>query len=173
VTLYALGDVEPTIHPDAYIHPDAVVIGAAHIGAYSSVWPGAVLRADDAPIYVGDRTSIQDGSVIHTTPEWPTTIGSGVVVGHMVHLEGCTIEDDALVGNGSVVLHNARVCSGAIVGSNAVVTGGTIVPSGAMALGVPAKIREGAVKDNGMIAQAAASYVARVERYKQELRRID
>ncbi|MGI8662290.1 MAG: gamma carbonic anhydrase family protein [Acidimicrobiales bacterium] len=170
MTVYALGDLVPDIHPDAYVHPDAVVIGNVTIGALSSVWPSAVVRGDDGPITIGERTSIQDGSIIHTTAVYPTTIGSGVVIGHMVHLEGCTIEDDALVGNGSVVLHQARVCSGSIVGSNAVVTGRTVVPPGAMALGVPATIKEGAVGDTAIIALAAAAYVERISRYKGSLR---
>jgi carbonic anhydrase/acetyltransferase-like protein (isoleucine patch superfamily) len=173
MTVYALGDWEPSIHPDAYIHPDAVVIGNVTIGAFSSVWPGAVLRGDeDAGIRIGERTSIQDGSVIHTTAHLPTVVGSGSVVGHIVHLEGCTIEDAALVGNGSIVLHQAIVRTGAVVGSNAVVPGRMEVPSGAMALGVPAKIREGAA-NQAMIDAAAQSYVDRSARYRKTLRRLD
>ena len=80
------------------------MIGSATIGAEASVWPGAVIRADDGPITIGARTSIQDGTVLHTTAILPTTIGAECVVGHIVHLEGCIIEDGALVGNGSVVL---------------------------------------------------------------------
>ncbi len=171
--IYALGELVPDIHPDAYVHPDAVVIGAVTIGAFSSVWSSAVVRGDDGSIFIGDRTSIQDGSIIHTTAFWPTTIGSDCVIGHMVHLEGCIVEDGALVGNGSIVLHRARICSEAIVGSNAVVTAGTVVPSRAMALGVPARIREGAVVDTTIITLAAASYVERSTRYKSELKRLD
>src|SRR3546814_1560043 len=133
--VYALGDLVPTIDPDAYVHPDAVVIGDVTIGSESTVWPGAVLRGDSGPITVGERTSIQDGSVIHTTEWAPTQIGSGCVIGHIVHLEGCIIEDDALVGSGSVVLHGAIVRTGGLVGSNAVCNGGLEVPSGAMGLG--------------------------------------
>ena len=103
--VYALGDLVPTIAPDAYIHPDAVVIGDVTVGSESTVWPGAVLRGDSGPITIGERTSIQDGSVVHTTEWAPTQIGSGCVIGHIVHLEGCIIEDDSLVGSGSVVLH--------------------------------------------------------------------
>src|SRR5689334_8410147 len=106
--IYALGDQVPTIDPTAYIHPDAVVIGSVTIGAESSVWPGAVLRGDDGDILIGARTSIQDGSVLHTTPVQATTVGDECVIGHIVHLEACIIEDGALIGNGSVVLHNAR-----------------------------------------------------------------
>lgn len=104
MALYALGDVAPTVHDTAFIHPDATVIGDVTIGGESSVWPGAVLRGDHGTITVGSRTSIQDGSVVHAGPTFPTKIGDGCVVGHIVHLEGCTIEDDALIGSGAVVL---------------------------------------------------------------------
>lgn len=172
MAIYALGDQVPDIHPDAYVHPDAVVIGSVTIGAESTVWPSAVVRGDDGPITIGARTSIQDGSIIHTTPWVHTVIGSDVVIGHLVHLEGCTIEDAALVGNGSIVLHEARVCTGAVVGSGAVVPGRMVVPSGAMALGIPAKIKEGAA-DAQMIELAKQSYVERAKRYPRDLRRLD
>src|SRR5690606_19265851 len=170
--IYALGDLEPQIHPDAYVHPDAVVIGDVTIGDRSSVWPSAVLRGDDGKIVVGERTSIQDGSVLHTTPMFPTVVGDGCVIGHLVHLEGCTVEDGALVGNGSIVLHQAVIGKGALVGSGAVVPNRMQVPPGAMALGIPARIREGAA-DADAIALACESYLRRVDRYKAELRRLD
>ena len=129
MALYALGDLEPTIASDAYVHPDAVIIGEVHIGSESSIWPGVVIRGDSGPIKIGARTSIQDGSVLHTTYHAPTTVGDDCVVGHMVHLEGCTIEDGALVGSGSVVLHNAIVRSGGLVGANAVCPDGFEVPA--------------------------------------------
>jgi carbonic anhydrase/acetyltransferase-like protein (isoleucine patch superfamily) len=172
MAIYALGDIEPRIHPGAYVHPDAVVIGDVAIGDQSSIWPSAVLRGDDGAVLVGARTSIQDGSVLHTTPAHATVVGDDCVIGHLVHLEGCTIEDGALVGNGSIVLHRAVVRAGALVGSGAVVPNGMEVPSGAMALGIPAKLREGAV-DPGAITHARDSYVRRVTRYRDELRRLD
>ena len=172
MALYALGDVEPRIHPDAFVHPDAVVIGDVEIGAESSIWPCAVLRGDNGGIRIGARTSIQDGSVIHCIPVLPTVVGDECVIGHMVHLEGCIVEDGALVGNGAVVLHFATIRTGALVGSNAVVPDRMDVPTGMMALGVPAKLREGSGKlDN--IRSSAADYVAKGVRYKQELRRLD
>ena len=107
--IYALDDQVPSIHPEAYVHPDAVVIGSVTIGAGSSVWPGAVLRGDDGYIVVGARTSIQDNSVLHTTAEHPTIVGDECVIGHIVHLEGCTIESGAMVANGAIVLHRSVV----------------------------------------------------------------
>lgn len=170
--IYALGDLTPSIDPSAFVHPDAVIIGNVEIGAESSIWPCAVLRGDHGFIRIGARTSIQDGAVLHTTPMWPTIVGDDCVVGHQVHLEGCTIESGSLVGNASIVLHRAIVRSGALVGSNAVVTNDMEVPSGAMALGVPAKIRENSASAE-LIAMSAASYVTNGRHFKANLRRID
>ena len=173
MSIYALGDRSPVIDPTAYVHPDAVVIGTVHIGAESSVWPGAVLRGDDGEIHIGARTSIQDGCVLHCAPGLPTVVGDECVIGHIVHLEGCTIEDGALVGNGAVVLHHAVVGAGALVGSNAVVTNAMVVPAGQMALGIPAKVRPGGDDQAAGIRLGMLSYVARAQRYRDELRRID
>ena len=172
MAIYALGDVEPDIHPDAFVHPDATVIGNVTIGAQTSIWPQAVLRGDSGRIVIGARTSIQDGTVIHCTREHPTVVGDDCVVGHLAHLECCTIEDGALVGTNSVVLHRAVVRSGALVGASAVVPNDMEVPARAMALGVPAKLRLDAVAD-GMIADLAQGYVQNARRFSVELRRLD
>ncbi len=172
MVLYALGDRTPTIDPSAYVHPDAVVIGSVTIGAKSSVWPCAVLRGDYGEITIGARTSIQDGSVIHATHDQFTTVGDDCVIGHNVHLEGCTIEDGALVGSGSIVLHRAVVRAGGLVGAGAVVPNDMEVPSKAMALGVPAKIKPDAVPP-GLIQLSADVYIHNAERYPDELRRLD
>jgi carbonic anhydrase/acetyltransferase-like protein (isoleucine patch superfamily) len=172
MAVYALGDVVPSIHPDAWVHPDAVVIGNVAIGAGSSIWPSAVLRGDSGLIEVGARTSIQDGSVLHTTAGFPTVVGDECVVGHLVHLEGCTIEDVALVGNGSIVLHGAVVRTGGLVGANAVVRDGVEIPTGMMGLGVPAKLRESSMSEADIRA-LADGYVAKAARYRAEMRRIE
>lgn len=169
--IYALDEIAPRIHPTAYIHPDAVIIGDVEIGEDSSVWPGAVLRGDEGGIYVGARTSIQDGTVVHTTPASPTRVGDEYVIGHNVHLEGCRIHDFTLVGSGAVVLHEAEVHTGALVGAQALVPNRMIVPSKAMALGVPAKLREDAVTPE-MIRGGVEHYVARGKRYRRELRQV-
>ena len=171
--IYALGELVPSIDPTAFVHPDAVLIGDVRLGPEASVWPGAVLRGDSSAITVGAGTSIQDGSVLHVTPMHPTTVGAECVIGHLVHLEGCTIEDGALVGSGSIVLHDAVVRSGALVGAGAVVSGGTEVPPGAMALGIPARIRPDAVDAETMIRMPMLSYVERAGHYRRHLRRLD
>ena len=172
MAIYALGDLVPQIDPTAFVHPDAVVIGQVEIGAEASIWPAAVLRGDYGLIRIGARTSIQDGTVIHATAEMPTIIGEGCVVGHLAHLDCCVVEDGALVGSGSVVLHRALVRKGALVGAAALVPNRLEVPENAMALGVPAKIKEGASNPD-VIAINAAVYVQNVHRYRDELRRLD
>ncbi|HTU38636.1 MAG TPA: gamma carbonic anhydrase family protein [Acidimicrobiales bacterium] len=170
--LYELDGVAPRIDEAAFVHPDAVVIGDVTIGPESSVWPSAVLRGDYGTITIGSGSSIQDGTVIHAGPGFPTQVGNGCVVGHLAHLEGCTLEDESLAGSSCVVLHWAVVSRGATVGANAVVPNHVVVPPGALAIGVPAKILEGR-SDVAMIKLSAAEYVANVARYKASLRRLD
>ncbi len=170
--LYALGEREPSIDPTAFVHPDAVIIGDVTIGPEATVWPSAVLRGDHGSIRVGAQTSVQDGTVVHCTATLDTVIGARCVVGHRVHLEGCTIEDDCLIGSGSVVLHRAVVRSGALVGAQALVTNGTEVPPLAMALGVPAKILRDRLRP-GDHDDAVAVYVHNAHWYNADLRRLD
>ena len=172
MAIYALGDLVPTIHDTAYVHPDAVVIGQVTIEEEAQVWGGAVLRGDYGRIVVGARTSVQDGTVVHATHELATVIGRDCVIGHNAHLEGCTIEPHSLVGSGSIVLHRCVVGPHSLVGANAVVTNGTVVPPYAQALGIPAKIKPDSVVE-GQFASAVSMYVANGKRYKAELRRID
>ena len=172
MAVYALGELEPTIHRDAFVHPDAVIIGSVTIGAHSSIWPGAVLRGDGGDISIGERTSVQDNAVLHTTPQWPTTVGDGCVLGHLIHLEGCTIEDDVLIGNAAMVLHRSVVRSGAIVAANSVVLDDVEVPTGALAAGSPAVIKLDRV-DPERIRSSARHYVERIEQYRTSLRRLD
>lgn len=170
--IYRLGDLEPTIDPEAFVHPDAVVIGNVTVGPESTIWPGAVLRGDHGTITIGARSSVQDGTVIHCGPGFPTTVGDGCVIGHLAHLEGCTIEDDSLVGSGSVVLHHAVVGTGATVGANAVVPNRMVVPAGALAVGVPAQLRPGK-SSLEMIRMSADSYVANGHLFRSSMQRID
>ena len=173
MAIYAVGDMVPDIHPDAWVHPEAVIIGDVTIGADSTIWPCAVLRGDNGGIRIGARTSIQDGTVIHCIPTRPTIVGDDCVIGHIVHLEGCTIEDGSLVGNGSVVLHDAIVRTGALVGSNAVVPNRMEVPAGMMALGIPATLREGGQHQAVMQEIAVRDYAERGRFYRDTMRRLD
>jgi carbonic anhydrase/acetyltransferase-like protein (isoleucine patch superfamily) len=171
VSIWALDGAAPTIHPTAWVHPDATVIGQVELGPDASVWPHAVLRGDYGQIRVGARTSIQDGTVLHTTADWPTLIGDDCVVGHLAHLEGCTVGDRCLIGSNSVVLNRAVVMDGSLVGAGALVPEGTVVPADSRALGVPARVREGAgIADH--IDYAVALYVENARRYRTSLVRV-
>ena len=172
MAIYRLGDLVPTIDPDAYVHPEAVVIGDVTIGPESTIWPTTVLRGDFGTITIGARSSIQDGTVIHAGPGFPTIVGNGCVIGHLAHLEGCTLEDDSLVGSGSVVLHHAIIGAGATVGANAVVPNRMEVPPGALAVGVPASVRPGK-SSLALIQMSAAEYVSNGRRYKKHLVRVN
>lgn len=172
VAIYALGNQVPTISGEAFVHPDSTVIGSVTIGAQSSVWPGAVLRGDGGEITIGARTSVQDNAVLHTTELWPTVVGDDCVLGHLIHLEGCTIEDHVLIGNASMVLHRCVVRTGSIVAANAVVLNDTEVPSGAIAVGTPATIKEGRARRED-IDHGSQEYVRRAAQYRTDLRRLD
>ncbi|WP_408899689.1 gamma carbonic anhydrase family protein (plasmid) [Nocardioides sp. R1-1] len=169
--VYALGDLEPRIHRDAYVHPDAVIIGDVEIGAEASVWPGAVLRGDMGSIVVGARTSVQDGTILHTTEEWPTIVGPECVIGHNAHLEGCTVEERCLIGSGSVVLNRAVIGTRSVVGAQALVAEDSQIPPGSMALGVPARARPvESTKQARWIDYAVKEYVDNARRYRHQLR---
>ncbi len=172
MALYALGDIAPQIDPDAFVHPDCTIIGNVVIAGGATIWPQAVLRGDQSRIVVGTNTSVQDGAVLHCTRELETVVGADCSIGHLAHLEGCTVEDGSLVGTGSIVLHRAIVRAGALVGAGALVPNGMEVPAGAMALGIPAKIREGAVRPD-QVTYPAQEYARNWARYRAEMRRID
>lgn len=175
MAIYALGDLVPTIDPTAYVHPDAVVIGNVTLGPEASVWPSAVLRGDHGAIEIGARTSIQDGSILHTTEQWPTIVGAECVVGHLVHLEGCVIEDRVLVGSGSIVLNRATVRTKAIVGAAALVPEDFEVPTGHLALGVPVKLRQIADPElaDTWITYGVDWYCENAAYFAKNLRRLD
>jgi carbonic anhydrase/acetyltransferase-like protein (isoleucine patch superfamily) len=172
VPIYALGDDEPDIDQAAFVHPDAVVIGRVRIGPEASVWPCAVLRGDQGRIAIGARTSVQDGTVVHTTRDWPTLIGSDCVVGHNAHLEGCVVADRCLIGSGSVVLNRVRVGAGAIVAAAALIPEGFEVPPGALVAGVPARIKKTGLPAD-VTADAVKTYLESARRYRAGLRRLD
>jgi carbonic anhydrase/acetyltransferase-like protein (isoleucine patch superfamily) len=171
VPIYALGGYEPEIHESAFVHPDAVVIGRVRIGAEASVWPCAVLRGDHGAIVIGARTSVQDGTVVHTTHSWHTTIGADCVVGHNAHLEGCVVEDQCLIGSGSVTLNRARVGTGAIVAAAALVPEGFDVPPASLVAGVPAKVKRTGVTPD-WVDGAVKTYIESARAYKSGLRRL-
>ena len=169
--VYALGDDEPDIHELAYVAPDAVVIGRVTIGAEASVWPGAVLRGDHGTITVGARTSVQDGTIVHCTADYPTVIGADCVVGHNAHLEGCVVEDGCLIGSGSVTLNGVVVGAGSIVAAAALVPEGFVVPPGSLVAGVPAMIKRSGI-DASWTQESVRHYVETAREHRKGLRRL-
>lgn len=140
--ILAFEDKEPQVASDAFIAPTAVLIGDVVVEEGASVWFGAVLRGDFNKIVVGAGSSVQDNSVIHTADGLPTTIGSNVTVGHLSMLEGCEIEDGALIGMGSIVLNRAHVGRRAMLAAGSVVREGGDIPSEMLAAGVPAQVKK-------------------------------
>jgi carbonic anhydrase/acetyltransferase-like protein (isoleucine patch superfamily) len=158
----------PRIHPTAYVHPLAAVIGDVEIGEWSSLWPAAAVRGDEGAIRIGARTSIQDGSVLHATRgESTVTVGERVTVGHKVILHGCMVEDECLIGMGAIVLDNVVVGRGSLVGAGALVTGRTRIPPGSLVLGSPARVvRPVGERERAMIEEGWRVYVERVREYR-------
>ena len=128
------------IHESAFIHVEAVVIGNVTLGARTSVWPTAVIRADGDAITIGEESNVQDGAIVHVDPGLPVHIGNRVTIGHRAIVHGATIEDDCLIGMGSVVLNRAFIGKGSVIGAGAVVPEGMHVPAGSIVLGVPGKV---------------------------------
>jgi carbonic anhydrase/acetyltransferase-like protein (isoleucine patch superfamily) len=143
-TLVELDGVAPTIGADVWLAPTAVLIGDVHVhvGDRASIWFGAVLRADLDRIEIGAETSVQDNAVLHCAEGLPTIVGRRVTVGHAAMLEGCVVEDEALIGMGAIVLHHARVGAGALLAAGAVLAERGSVAPGTLAAGVPARQRK-------------------------------
>lgn len=169
--VYALGDDEPDIHDLAYVAPDAVVIGRVTIGPEASIWPGAVLRGDHGTITVGARTSVQDGTIVHCTADYPTVIGADCVVGHNAHLEGCVVEDGCLIGSGSITLNRVVVGAGSIVAAAALVPEGFVVPPRSLVAGVPATIRRSGI-DASWTQESVRHYIETAREHRKGLRRL-
>ncbi len=138
--LYALDDLAPALAEGAWAAPSADLIGDVRLGRRASVWFGAVIRADNTPILVGEESNIQDGAVGHSDPGAPLTIGARVTVGHQAILHGCTIGDEALVGMGARILNGAVIGARCLVGAGALVTEGKSFAAGMLIVGAPARI---------------------------------
>ncbi len=128
------------IHPDAYVAPTAVIVGDVTIGPEASVWFGAVIRGDIAPVTIGRGSNVQDGAIIHVDIDRPTRIGENVTIGHGAVVHGCTIGDNVLIGIRAVVLSGAVIGENSIVGAGAVVTEGTVIPPNSLVLGIPGRV---------------------------------
>jgi carbonic anhydrase/acetyltransferase-like protein (isoleucine patch superfamily) len=159
------------VHPDAYIAPTAVLIGDVEVGAGASVWFGAVLRGDEAAIKVGEGANIQDNVVVHCARDLPTLIERNASVGHSALLEGCVVEQGALVGMGAIMLQRSRLGAGSMLAAGAVLGEGKSVPAGHLAAGVPATVRKPLDgSSESWVGTAAKHYQERAVRYRANLR---
>ena len=171
--LYELNGVAPRIAPDAWVAPDATVIGDVWLGARSTVWFGAIIRGDTNRIRVGDRTNVQDGSVLHVNPgeQWRLEIGNDVTIGHACIIHACTLENGAFVGMGATVLDGAVIEQGAMLAAGALLTPGKRIPRGELWGGAPArKMRDIPPADRANLDQTAVHYAERGAIYRLGLR---
>ncbi|HEU4566205.1 MAG TPA: gamma carbonic anhydrase family protein [Gemmatimonadaceae bacterium] len=155
------------IHPTAFIHERATVIGDVTLGARVSVWPSAVVRGDTAPIIIGDESNVQDGVIIHVDHGVPTTIGRRVAMGHHAIVHGATIEDDCLIAMGAILLNEVRVGTGSLIAAGAVCPEGMEIPPNSLVMGVPARIvRQTTPEVRARIARTVESYLALQEEHR-------
>lgn len=168
--LIPLNGVAPEVHPTAYVHASAQVIGDVRIGAQSSLWFNVVVRGDVFHIRIGERTNIQDNSVVHVTGgQHATLIGDDVTVGHTAVLHGCTIGNRCLIGIGAVVLDRCRVGDDSMIGAGALLAPGTVVEPGHLMLGAPARVaRRLRPEELDHLRRSAEEYVENARRYRAQ-----
>ena len=158
----------PQVHPDAWVAPNASLIGKIKLEKNSSIWFNAVLRGDIELITIGESTNIQDGSVLHTDPGFKLNVGKGVTVGHMVMLHGCQIDDDTLIGIGSIILNNAKIGKNCIIGANSLITENKIIPDNSLVVGSPGRVlRKVTEEEIKAIHENAQHYVDGSKKYKK------
>jgi carbonic anhydrase/acetyltransferase-like protein (isoleucine patch superfamily) len=174
MALYRIQDMAPQVHPSAYVAESADVIGNVILSEGSSVWSHVTLRGDNEPIVIGERSNVQEGSVLHTDIGYPLTIGKDVTVGHQAMLHGCTVGDGALIGIQAVVLNGAVIGKNCLVAAGALVTEGKVFEDGMLIMGSPAKaVRPLGEADLARMGMGAALYVAKSAQYKTEMVRVD
>lgn len=157
----------PTIHPTAFVHAGAFVLGDVTLGARTSVWPTTVLRGDSAAIVVGEECSVQDGTIVHVDDGVPCTIGSRVAIGHRAIIHGATVESDCLIGMGAILLNRVVVGGGSIVGAGAVCPEAMVIPTNSLVLGVPGRVvRQTTDAERERIAKTVEAYLELQEKYR-------
>ena len=170
---YAIDGFAPSLGEGAWAAPSADLIGDVRLGARASIWFGAVIRADNTPIIIGDESNVQDGAVGHSDPGAPLTIGRGVTVGHQAILHGCTVKDGALIGMGARVLNGAVIGERCLVGAGALITEGKIFEPQMLIVGSPARaIRALSETEVAALALSAAHYAAKAAHYATELKAV-
>jgi carbonic anhydrase/acetyltransferase-like protein (isoleucine patch superfamily) len=171
--LYSLGDLKPQLAPGAWAAPSADLIGDVRLSAGASIWFGAVIRADNTAIIIGEDSNIQDGAIGHGDRGFPLSVGARVTVGHQAILHGCTLGDDCLIGMGARILNGAVIESDCLVGAGALVTEGKTFPPGMLIVGTPARaIRPLTDGEKQALRVSAAHYAEKAARYAAEFRTI-
>lgn len=171
---YRFGDWVPAIDETAYVAPGATVIGQTTLAPDSSVWPGAVIRADNEPIVIGQGSNVQDCAVLHTDPGCPLTIGDHVTIGHQAMLHGCTVGAGSLIGIQAVILNRAVIGENCLVGAGAVVTEGKTFPERSLILGAPARVvRTLSDEEVETMQRNHRVYVERARDYRANLHPVD
>ncbi len=165
--LVAYGDRTPEVDPEAFVADGATLVGAVRVAAGASVWYASVVRADGAPIEIGAGSNVQDGSVLHSDPDFPVRVGERCTIGHRAVVHGCTVGDGSLVGMGAVLLNGVVLGAGCLVAAGTVLLEGTEVPPGSLVAGVPGKVkREVSDAERERIRSGTESYVTRARRYR-------
>jgi len=171
---YEIDGLSPSIPDTSWVAPSADLIGDVRLGEGVGIWFGAVIRADNTPIVLGDRTNIQEGAMLHSDPGVPLAIGNDCTVGHHAILHGCTIGDRVLVGMGAIVLNTAVIGDDCLIGAGALVTEGKVFPPGSLIIGSPARaVKELAPEVIEGIKRSAAGYAKRQQRFARNLKRVD
>jgi carbonic anhydrase/acetyltransferase-like protein (isoleucine patch superfamily) len=169
--LYALDELAPQLGEGAWAAPSADLIGDVRLGPRASVWFGAVVRADNTPIFIGEDTNFQDGAIGHSDPDAPLIIGARVTVGHQAILHGCTVGDDCLIGMGARILNGAVLQSECIVGAGALITEGKRFESGSLIVGAPGRaVRQLTDEERKALRASAAHYAKKAAHYAGKLR---
>ena len=173
MAVYQLDTLTPRLAETAWVADSAQVIGNVELAEGASIWFGAILRGDNEPMRIGRNSNVQDGSMLHSDPGSPLTLGENVTVGHQVMLHGCTVGDGSLIGIKAVVLNGAKIGKNCLVGAGSLVTEGKEFPDGSMIMGAPAKVvRELTPDEIAGLARAAKHYVDNAKRYAAGLSRV-
>ena len=170
--IYTLGSLVPNIHPQTWIAPNASVIGQVHLEKNVSIWWACILRGDIEPLYVGENTNIQDGSVLHTDPGLPVNIGRDVTVGHGAILHGCTVDEGSLIGMRATLLNRSVIGKHCLIGANTLIPEGKIIPDRSLVVGAPGRIvRQLTDEEVDRIMDSVRRYVENWQRYQHGMKR--
>lgn len=169
--IYSLDPHRPTLHPSAWVAPNATLIGQVELAELTNIWFNAVIRADNDRIEIGPRSNVQEHCVLHTDPGYVLSIGPDVTVGHQAMLHGCTIGEGSLIGIQAIVLNGARIGRSCLIGAGSLIAEGKDIPDRSLVMGTPGKVVRTLSDDEvTRLRMSAANYVERARRYAADLR---